>query len=181
MSKVDTLIANFREFIKTPWQDVAPDQRVIFCVYDPSDERHLQTKIDEFELAARHVEHGWVEFDLTGRFEQWLASEKYSESYFANPELMETVTSQFLKTLVEQFQQIVDDKADSASIVCLRGVGTLFGLLKVKAVIDAIAPHVPGRLLVFFPGSFDNNNYRLLDAYDGWNYLAVALTSDKAI
>jgi hypothetical protein len=35
-------------------------------------------------------------------------------------------------------------------------------------------------LLVFFPGQFDNNNYRLLDARDGWNYLAVPITADQA-
>ena len=38
---------------------------------------------------------------------------------------------------------------------------------------------VAGRLLIFFPGSYENNNYRLLDAYDGWNYLAVPITADK--
>ena len=27
-------------------------------------------------------------------------------------------------------------------------------------------------LLIFFPGSYENNNYRLLDGYDGWNNLA---------
>jgi len=51
--------------------------------------------------------------------------------------------------------------------------------LKVKDVVDALAPLVSGRLLVFFPGSFENNNYRLLDGYDGWNYLAVSITADK--
>lgn len=27
--------------------------------------------------------------------------------------------------------------------------------------------------------SYENNNYRLLDGYDGWNYLAVPITADK--
>jgi hypothetical protein len=27
-----------------------------------------------------------------------------------------------------------------------------------------------------FPGQFERNNYRLLDARDGWNYLAVPIT-----
>ena len=48
-----------------------------------------------------------------------------------------------------------------------------------KEVVDKLAPMVKGRLLVFFPGSFENNNYRLLDGYDGWNYLAVPITADK--
>lgn len=64
-------------------------------------------------------------------------------------------------------------------MVALKGVGSLFGLLKVKEVVDKFAPLVRGRLLVFFPGSYENNNYRLLDGYDGWNYLAVPITADK--
>ena len=31
-------------------------------------------------------------------------------------------------------------------------------------------------LVVFFPGQKDDNNYRLLDARDGWNYMAVGIT-----
>jgi hypothetical protein len=60
-------------------------------------------------------------------------------------------------------------------------VGSLFGFLKVKQVVDELAPLVPGRLLVFFPGSYENNNYRLLDGYDGWDYLAVPITADTEI
>jgi len=45
--------------------------------------------------------------------------------------------------------------------------------------VDKLAPMVKGRLVVFFPGTFENNNYRLLDGYDGWNYLAVPITADK--
>ena len=64
-------------------------------------------------------------------------------------------------------------------VVALQGVGSLFGFLKVKEVVDKLAPKVKGRLLVFFPGSYEDNNYRLLDGYDGWNYLAVPITADK--
>ena len=38
---------------------------------------------------------------------------------------------------------------------------------------------IQGRLLVFFPGVYEQNNYRLLDARDGWNYLAVPITSQR--
>jgi hypothetical protein len=64
-------------------------------------------------------------------------------------------------------------------VVALQGVGSLFSLLKVREVVDKFAPMVSGRLLVFFPGIYENNNYRLLDGYDGWNYLAVPITADK--
>jgi len=35
---------------------------------------------------------------------------------------------------------------------------------------------IAGRLLVFFPGEHEGNSYRLLDARDGWNYLAIPIT-----
>jgi hypothetical protein len=56
----------------------------------------------------------------------------------------------------------------------------LFGFLKIKDIAETLAPLVDGRILFFFPGEIrENNNYRLLDAYDGWNYLAVPITADK--
>jgi len=70
-------------------------------------------------------------------------------------------------------------EADAQTVVAIQGVGTLFGFLKVKGVVDQLAPLVPGRLVVLFPGSYEDNNYRLLDGYDGWNYLAVPITADK--
>jgi len=47
------------------------------------------------------------------------------------------------------------------------------------AAKESIAPLVKGRLVVFFPGTYENNNYRLLDGYDGWSYLAIPITSDN--
>ena len=77
----------------------------------------------------------------------------------------------------ENFLQENDTGANS--VVAIQGVGSLFGILKVKELVDKLAPMAAGRLLVFFPGSHENNNYRLLDGYDGWNYLAVPITADK--
>ncbi len=45
-------------------------------------------------------------------------------------------------------------------------------------MVDRFAHHISGRLVVMFPGSFENNNYRLLDGYDGWNYLATPIMAD---
>ena len=47
---------------------------------------------------------------------------------------------------------------------------------KGRIEFDAHAGTYFGRLVVFFPGQFEQNNYRLLDARDGWNYLAVPIT-----
>jgi len=85
-----------------------------------------------------------------------------------------------LDYLEENFKTfLVAQSADKSSVVSICGVGTLFGLIKVKDVVDRFAPLVNGRLLVFFPGSYEDNNYRLLDGYDGWNYLAIPITADK--
>ena len=79
-----------------------------------------------------------------------------------------------------EFDTFLQDKSIGEDfVVALQGVGSLFGFLKVKEVVDKLAPKVKGRLLVFFPGSYEDNNYRLLDGYDGWNYLAVPITADK--
>ena len=42
--------------------------------------------------------------------------------------------------------------------------------------MKAIESDVRGRIAVFFPGEYEDSNYRLLDARDGWNYLAVPIT-----
>ena len=84
------------------------------------------------------------------------------------------------KYISNVFKNFLDEKeVDENTVVALKGVGSLFGFLKVKDVVDKLAPMVGGRLLVFFPGSYENNNYRLLDGYDGWNYLAIPITTDK--
>ena len=42
-----------------------------------------------------------------------------------------------------------------------------------------IESDIQGRLLVFFPGVYEQDNYRLLDARDGWNYHAVPITAGE--
>ena len=66
--------------------------------------------------------------------------------------------------------------ADAGSVVGLFGVASLFGFIRVSEVMRAIERDVRGRIVVFFPGEYVDSNYRLLDARDGWNYLAVPIT-----
>jgi len=164
-----------------PWRDdAAAAQRVIFCVYQESEERHLRAQVDEFEIATRAAGHDWTLFDLTDSFPKWMASQRYAESYFEKPDLLSTLLPNYLSYIETEFGAFLQTKIISKDfVVALNGVGTLFGFLKVKEVVDKLAPKVKGRLLVFFPGSYENNNYRLLDGYDGWNYLAVPITADK--
>ena len=57
------------------------------------------------------------------------------------------------------------------------GVASLYGFMRVSELIRSVEPSIHGRLLiVLFPGTKNENNYRLLDARDGWNYLANSIT-----
>ena len=181
MSRIKRLIQSYSKFIAVPWRDdVAAAQRVIFCIYNENEERLLRAKIDEFELVTRQANHEWAVFDLTDTFALWLSSQRYAKSYFQKPSLLSTLLPKYLVFIAESFEKFLkENNMGSNSVVAIKGVGSLFGLIKVKQVVDTLAPMVQGRLLVFFPGSYENNNYRLLDGYDGWNYLAVSITADK--
>lgn len=181
MSKIRRLIKSYGKFISIPWRDdAAAPQRVIFCVYNENDELRLRAKTEEFELATKQAGHEWVVFDLTDAFPEWLSGQRYAKSYFQKPEILAAILPKLLTFIINKFEKFLhENKADENSVVALKGVGSLFGFLKIKEVVDKLAPMVKGRLLVFFPGSFEDNNYRLLDAYDGWNYLAVPITADK--
>jgi len=181
MSKIKRLIKSYNKFIEIPWRtDTAPAQRVIFGVYNETDELRLQAAIDEFEIVTNKSGHGWAVFDLTNTFANWLADQRYAKSYFQKPHLLSTLMPRYLTYIIQEFDKFLQaNSVNEESVVALKGVGSLFGFLKVKEVVDGLAPLVEGRLLVFFPGSYENNNYRLLDGYDGWNYLAVPITADK--
>ncbi len=181
VSRAKRLIQSYTSYIAVPWRDdAAAAQRVIFCVYNENEERSLVARIDEFEIATRQAGHNWAIFDLTNTFAVWLASQRYAESYFRKPHLLSTLLPKYQTYIAQEFSNFLKKNNPTGNdVVAIKGVGSLFGLLKVKEVVDQLAPMVNGRLLVFFPGSYENNNYRLLDGYDGWNYLAVPITADK--
>jgi hypothetical protein len=181
VSKIKRLVQSYGNYIAVPWRDdAAPPQRVIFCVYNETEERWLRAKIDEFELVTRQAGHDWAIFDLTDTFAAWLASQRYAKSYFQKPHLLSPLLPKYLAFIAEELTTFLQkNKIGNNSVVAITGVGSLFGFQKVKEVVDQFAPLVKGRLLLFFPGSYENNNYRLLDGYDGWNYLAVPITAGK--
>ena len=51
MSKVKRLIQAYNKYITIPWRDdAAAAQRVIFCVYDETEERTLRAKIERYSV-----------------------------------------------------------------------------------------------------------------------------------
>lgn len=182
MSKIDQLIKSYKNYIETPWRDdAAAPQRVIFCVFNEADELVLRHNIDEFEIVTKQAKHDWNLFDVTNSFPEWLSKLKYAQTYFKDqrtfPTILDKDYPKYIKHIFSEFINNVEP--DENTVIAVKGVGTLFGMIKVKDIVDIMAPMIKGRLLIFFPGSYDGNNYRLLDGYDGWNYLAVPITADK--
>lgn len=184
MSYVDDLAAAYRRFVALPWQqNVAPPQRVWMAVYPPKHERRIRLNVQEFENTTIKAGHTWACIDITTSFERWMAEHPYAESYFEEPELLETALPTFFDTLVAEVRAQLKDHSDADSVVGLLGAGTLFGLgdsVKVSALMNAVNDSIGGRLLVFFPGQVEHNRYRLLDARDGWDYLAIPITAEGA-
>lgn len=185
-SRVTKLVAAYRQHLGVPWQPgLAPIQRVIFAVYDKADELRLRANVEEFALATQQLGKQWLLIDVTNAFPDWMAAQEERDAYFASPEDLDGYpageVTVFLTTLIEQLKQRVEVDAGPDTVVALLGVGSLFGLLRVSAVIEGIKTAIPGRLLVFFPGEYhaEGHTYRLLDARDGWNYLAVPLLASE--
>lgn len=181
-SRVARLVSVYRQHLTVPWQTgLAAIQRVIFAVYDKADELRLRANVEEFALATRQAGKHWLLLDLTNAFPEWMAAQEYRDAYFDSPEDLAGYQTgeliEFVAELNAGLKARIAAEAGPDSVVALLGVGTLFGLARVSSVVEGIKEAVEGRLLVFFPGEHhpENHTYRLLDARDGWNYLAVPL------
>ncbi len=186
MSKLDKLVHAYHEHISLPWQSgLAAIQRVIFAVYDKSDELRLRAHIAEFELQTKLSSHEWMLIDVTDAFPEWMSSQEYRDAYFESPEDLSGYqtgeVTEFIAALIEKVKSIISQEAGPNTVVAILGVGSLFGLARVSSLIEGVKDSVQGRLLVFFPGEYhpENHSYRLLDARDGWNYLAVPLLAKE--
>lgn len=183
MSRVDDLVASYQRFVKLPWPSgLAYSQRVWMVVYDPDEERRLRLHVPAFANATTAAGHAWNLIDITNSFEEWLANHEYRDEYFAEPHLMTEELAGFRDVLVAQVRTQLDALSTDNTVTGLLGGGSLFGLgdyVKASTLIERVEDLVAGRLLMFFPGSVEDNNYRLLNGRDGWNYHASVITADK--
>jgi hypothetical protein len=182
MSEIEGLLQEYERFAGLPWEEnLAGPQKVWFAIYDPAQERRVRLRVEDFGNATRRARHGWVLEDLTDSFAEWMAKHDYREEYFNQPELMELALQEYGTQLVDRVIKVLEStEADSQAVVALLGIGSLFGLTRASDLLESVAPHIRGRLLVFFPGRREGSSYRLLDARDGWNYLAVPIEAPKA-
>ncbi len=183
MSRIDQLRKNYQRLCGLPWDDkLAGPQRVWIAVYDKEDERKLRLRLGLFEEATAQTGHKWTAIDLTDAFAKWMSSPDnagFAESYFESPELLdEAVLADFKQSVVLRIRSVLDALPDvDNTVLALHGVASLFGFLKISEILPMVEGDVKGRLLVLFPGVYEQNNYRLLDARDGWNYHAVPITA----
>jgi hypothetical protein len=177
LSSIEELLDDFRKRLAVPWRnDEPPAGRIWILWYDKTNERRVRGRLREFQLAAEQAGKSWREFDIAPQFGTWVAQQPWFERLAKRPGTLLTVIPEFEDNLAETIRGELDACGPN-HILALIGIASLFGLTRASAVLDKIAGHVPGRLLVMFPGAHRGGIYRLLDARDGWNYLAVPIPS----
>lgn len=179
MGRIEDLADKYERHVAAPWQrNLAGAQKTIFVVYDKIDERKLRAKRREFEMRTRDAGHSWHEFDLTDVFPEWMSQDEYRDAYFESPEdLNLKLEAEFIDFVAERLSEVLTrDDVNDESVVGVFGAATLYGFTRISEVLKKVEGEIRGRLVLFFPGDCDQNNYRLLDARDGWNYLAVPIT-----
>ncbi|EIM28009.1 BREX protein BrxB domain-containing protein [Microvirga lotononidis] len=179
MARIEDLAEAYKRHISLPWQKtVAGAQRIIILVYEKEMERTLRARLDHFQLATVQANKKWRCVDLTNAFSEWIAADEYREAYFEAPEdLQLKLEAEFATAVADKIRAaLADDDGHEETVTAVLGTGSLFGFTRISKVLSLIEADVRGRLLVFFPGHYEDNTYRLLDARDGWNYLAVPIT-----
>ena len=181
VNQITKLAANYQRHVSVPWQrTMAGAQRVMIIVYAKERERALRYRINEFEEATRNAGHNWILADASRWFAEWMAEDDYKEAYFEDPELLDMkLAGEFKDEAAGRLREVLES-ADENTVVALLGAATLYGFLRVSELIQSVEPSIRGRLAVFFPGTKNDSNYRLLDARDGWSYLAQPITLHEA-
>lgn len=181
MSQVRELAAVYQRRVSAPWQrTLAGAQRVMMIVYPKERERALRAHVGEFEQATVHAGHEWRLVDCTTWFAEWMADQEYRDAYFEDPDFLDAqLDEDFRQVAASRLTSVLKESSES-TVVGVLGVASLYGFLRVSTLIHDVERSVQGRLAIFFPGTKNDNNYRLMDARDGWNYLAQPITLGEA-
>ncbi len=184
MGRIEDVATRYRNHIGAPWQrNLAGDQKAIFVVYPKADERKLRARLDLFEMATTSAGHRWRVLDLTDTFARWMAGASYRESYFEEPETLQMkLKGDFVQYAADRLRKVLTaDDVDEDSVVAVYGAASFYGFTYLSTILAKVKDDIRGRLVLFFPGEYDNNVYRLLDARDGWSYLAVPITLHNGV
>lgn len=176
MSAIDEARQAFERQLREPWRaHLSGPERVWMLTYRPDSERRLRHRLPSFEASTAAAGRKWQLIDVTNAFEEWLRGHEYRDEYLADPEALHFgALDEFAERLaIDVSAQL--ESADKDTVSVLLGAASLFGLVRLSRLLASVADQIPGRLLVLFPGVREDNNYRLLDGHDGWNYLAVPI------
>jgi hypothetical protein len=180
LATFEDLARHFQRQISLQWRsDLAPDYRVWILWYDHALERRVRGRLQELEALTLSAGHGWQHLDLADEFGRWIAQHEYFDGMLDMPEEVHGVLPAFADHLAAQVRSALA-KTGPNDVLALTGTGSLFGVASVAALLTAVVPAIPGRLLVFFPGRHQAGIYRLLDAREGWNYRATPIPAADA-
>ena len=181
MSSIDRLLSNYSRQVRLPWSaSMSGKQRVWFAVYPPAEERRVQARLPQFEAVSLEAHHGWTTVDLTRLLPEFLAAHKYRESIFRDPPHWRPKNDLEVRAAALVSEACSREEADANSVVAVIGLASLFDFMRVSSLIERVEDTVRGRLLVLFPGEYSGNVYRFMDARDGFNYMAVPITSTES-
>jgi hypothetical protein len=177
MGRIEQLAKRFEDHISLPWQQhLAAPEKTRFVVYPKEEERRLRARRDLFRQACEKHQHGWRSVELDLVFADWMTGQEFAAEYFAFPEdLRQKLDTEFTAHVGAVIRKELE-AATANDVVGVFGVGTLFGFAHVSNMLKHLEGQVRGRLVIFFPGSYDSNVFRLLDARDGWGYMALSIT-----
>src|ERR1700693_5607534 len=165
MGRIEQLADKYERHVSAPWaRNLAGAQKAIFVVYAKTDERRLRAKRREFEMRTRDAGHTWREVDLTDVFPRWMAQDEYRDAYFESPEdLTLKLQAEFVEYAAAQLREaLTAEDVDEKTVVGVVGAAALYGFTRISEVLKHVEGDIRGRLVLFFPGEFDQNNYRLL-------------------
>ncbi|HNX66235.1 MAG TPA: DUF1788 domain-containing protein [Bacteroidales bacterium] len=179
LSKIDQLLEAFEKVVKEPWASALSGQeRIWFLVYDPAEQRKVDLRMGDFETATIRSGKKWMSVSMKKCFPSWMVNHEYKEGYFKKPNhIVDQLEADFIpyaiKFLKDELSKL---EQDQDTLVAIKDVTAMFGFARLSEILKGCDKDFKGRLLIFFPGEFEHNHYRLLDARDGWDYLARPIT-----
>ena len=178
-TRTEMLIEAFTKVVNEPWTSALSGQeRLWFLVYDPAEQRKIDLHMGEFETSAMRAGKKWKSISLKTCFPNWMANHEYKDDYFNSPEyIVDQLEAEFIPFAIQFLKnELANIEQDEHTIIALKDVSALFGFARLSEILKSCDKEFKGRLLIFFPGEFEHNHYRLLDARDGWDYLARPIT-----
>jgi len=179
-NSVDDLLSAYEKVLNMNWEaTLSGQERIWFLVYEPELQRKVDFRLVDFENATKKAGKKWALISLKEVFPDWMANHEYREEYFANPNHIKyQYESSFKPYLYKCVSDIIKELSiDENTVLTLHNTSSLFGFTRLSELLNHISRNIPGRLLVLFPGEFEKNQFRLLDARDGWSYLARPITA----